>query len=159
MKRLFYGCMTLSLILLFFTGELAGDSEKPNFSGTWHYNPEKSKLQLPKPESLTMTIEHNEPEFKLFRTYAGSGVTDEWGITLTTDGKESIHQEGPQTLYCRLYWEDDQLVFATRIIQSGKEATNVVKYSISSDGQTFTAQESFRGPRMKYDNLWVLDRK
>jgi len=159
MRRLVYFSMVFSIFLILNSREMALGHDITNFSGTWHYNHEKSILQLSKPESLIMIIEHNEPTFKLLRIYDWDGETDEWGITLTTDGKENIHREGPQILYCRLYWEDDQLVFASRIIQGGKEATNIVKYSLSLDKKTFTAQESFRGPKFKYDNLWVLDRK
>jgi hypothetical protein len=96
---------------------------------------------------------------RLTRTHVYNGKPDTWTIDLTTDGKEVIQQEGNQTLHVQLHWEGDQLVFDSKIILGDREATNIVRYQLSEDGETFTALESFRGPRLKYDNVWVFDKE
>jgi hypothetical protein len=30
---------------------------------------------------------------------------------------------------------------------------------MARDGQSFTAMERFRGPKLRYDNVWVLERQ
>ena len=35
--------------------------QKPNFSGTWKFNPAKSKLQIPPPDSGVFRIDSQEP--------------------------------------------------------------------------------------------------
>jgi hypothetical protein len=130
-----------------------------DFSGVWKFNPEKSRLQVPVPSASTFVIEHEEPRFHLTRTHVYDGKPDTWSIDLTTDGTEVIQQEGDQTLHIRLYWEGNQLIFDSKIILGEREATNVVRYGLSEDGKTFTATESFRGPRLKYDNTWVFDKE
>ena len=42
---------------------------KPDFTGTWEFNPSRSSLQNPAPESSTFGIEHREPYFYLERTH------------------------------------------------------------------------------------------
>ena len=40
-----------------------------------------------------------------------------------------------------------------------KEATNLVRYAMASDGRSFTAMERFRGPKLNYDNVWVMEKQ
>lgn len=129
-----------------------------DFSGVWKFNPEKSRLQVPVPSASTFVIDHKEPHFHLTRTHVYDGKPDTWSIDLTTDGKEVVQQDGEQTLHVRLYWEGNHLIFDSKIMLKNKEATNIVRYQLSEDGKAFTAVESFRGPRLKYDNIWVFDR-
>ena len=138
---------------------LAQQPLKPDFSGTWKFNPEKSKLQIQPPTSSIFTVDHKEPKFHLARTHVYDGKPDTWSIDLTTDGKEVVQQEGDRTLHARLYWEGNQLVFDSKIVLKDREASNIVKYQLSPDGKVFAAYESFRGPRLKYDNIWVFDRE
>jgi hypothetical protein len=142
-------------------GILASASEKPNFSGDWVFNPEKSKLEIKiELESATFTIDHKEPDFRFSRAFVIGGKEDALAWALTTDGKEVVAVEDGRTTHSRLYWDGDVLVFDVRIVlKDGREATNVVRYSLRDGGRTFMAEEKFRGPVLKYDNLWVADRK
>jgi hypothetical protein len=137
----------------------AKELQKPDFSGTWKFNPEKSKLQIPVPSSSTFVVDHKEPKFHLTRTHVYDGKPDTWSIDLTTDGKEVIQREEDRTLRVRLYWEGNDLIFDSLIVLEDRQATNIVRYQLSPDGKTFTATESFRGPKLKYDNIWVFDKE
>ena len=134
---------------------------KPDLSGEWVFNAEKSKLQIKvKIESGTFTIDHREPDFRFGRVFVVDGKSDAFSYSLTTDGREKVEEQTGQTLRSRLYWDGDVLVFDVRIVlKDGREATNVVRYSLRDGGRTFVAEERFRGPVLKYDNLWVADRK
>lgn len=134
------------------------EATKPDFSGEWTLNREKSRLQTPMPDSTLFLIEHREPAFRLTRTHVVKGKADTFSIDLTTDGKEVVKQTPEETLHSRAYWEGRKLVFDSRIVRGSREATNVVRYSLSDDGRVFTAEETFRGPKVKYDNVWVFDR-
>jgi hypothetical protein len=135
--------------------------DKPNFSGDWVFNPEKSKLEIKiKLESATFTIDHKEPDFRFSRVFVIGGKDNALAWALTTDGKEVVTVEDGRTDHSRLYWDGDVLVFDVRmVLKDGREATNVVRYSLRDGGRTFVAEEKFRGPVLKYDNLWVADRK
>jgi hypothetical protein len=134
---------------------------KPDFSGTWVLNLEKSKLQIQeKLDGASFTIDHKEPAFRFSRVFVVGGKEDALSYALTTDGKEKIVAEPGRTTTSRLYWDGDVLVLDERIVlKDGREATNVVRYSLRDGGRTLVAEEKFRGPFHKHDNLWIADRK
>jgi hypothetical protein len=147
---------TLLISLLFSWGQ---EPQRPNFSGVWKFNPAKSKLQTPAPTASVFRIDHREPNFDLSRTHTYGEKNDTWGIHLTTDGKEVTQEEGGRKILALLNWEGNELVFNSRIVLQDREATNLVRYSLSEDGRVFTATERFRGPVVKYDNIWVFDKE
>ena len=142
-------------------GILVAASEKPNFSGNWVISAEKSKLQIQiKLESASFIVDHKEPDFRFSRVFVIGGKENALAWALTTDGKEVVTVEDGRTDHSRLYWDGDILVFDVRIVlEDGRKATNIVRYSLRDGGRTFVAEEKFRGPVLKYDNLWVADRK
>lgn len=133
---------------------------RPDFTGTWAFNAGKSALQIPAPESSEFIIEHREPHFRLARTLVMQGQRDTFSIDLTTDGSpfRLSHPRGFE-VRGRAYWDGDVLAFDSTIGQAGQQATNEVRYRLSGDGRTLTAEERFRGRDLSYDNIWVLDRQ
>ena len=130
---------------------------KPNFTGTWKFSPERSKLQSPSPESSIFLIKHKEPHFHLERTHVFGGKSDTFSIALTTDGKPVTLNHGGLEIQSKMYWEGDSLVFDSRFVHEGEEATNVVRYRLKDDGQIFIAEEQLRSTQHKHDNLWVFE--
>lgn len=139
----------------------AAAAEKPDFSGVWVVNLEKSQLaSWAKFDRTTITIDHKEPVFRFHRVSVKAGKTDETSYELKTDGVEKVEKEGGRASYSRLTWDGDALVFEDRLVlPNGREATDVVRYTLRDGGKTFVAEEKFRGPVVKYDNLWVADRQ
>jgi hypothetical protein len=135
--------------------------DRPDFSGNWVFNAEKSKLEIKvKLDSATFTIDHREPNFRFSRVFVIGGKENALAWALTTDGKERVDAVDGRTDHSRLYWDGDVLVLDVRmVLKDGREATNVVRYSLKNGGRTFVAEEKFRGPVIQYDNLWISDRK
>lgn len=132
---------------------------KPDFTGAWKFNPEKSSLQIPAPESTLFAIEHSEPRFRLERTHVFGGNSDTFCIDLTTDGKTVVRVHAGFEIHADLRWEGATLIFNSRLEREGEQATNIVRYILSDDGQTFIAEEQFRGKQYSYDNKWVFDKQ
>ncbi len=143
------------------TGTAAAAGEKPDFSGTWVFNAQKSRLQVPAGlESAVFTIDHKEPVFRFSRVFVVGGKEDSLSYELTTDNREKVEKLSDRTVTSRLRWDGDALVLQNRIVLlDGREATNTVRYRLLNDGRMFVAEEEFRGPLRKHDNLWVVDRK
>ena len=151
----------ITLVFLSIAASL-GAQPKPNFSGEWVLNKAESKLQLQSLanlESGVVRIEHREPDFSFDRTFVVGGKESKTTYRLTTDGKESASQNGDQQHFSTLSWDGDVLVYFTRIVAPQGEATNTVRYRLRDGGRVLEAAESFRGPKLSYDNLWVLDKK
>jgi hypothetical protein len=115
---------------------------KPDFTGTWEFNSNKSTLQIPSPDSTTFVIEHREPHFHLERTHV-FGTLNQGGLEIRA----------------RLYWEGETLVCDSRLEQGGEQATNIVRYSLADEGQTFIAEEQFRSREHSHENRWVFDKQ
>ena len=130
---------------------------KPNFTGRWKFNPDKSALQSPAPEFSIFVIEHHEPHFHLERTHVFGGKSDTFLVELTTDGKPVALNHGGMEIQSKMYWKGDLLVFDSRFIHDGEEATNLVRYRLEDGGRTFIAEEQLRSTQHKHDNLWVFD--
>jgi hypothetical protein len=131
---------------------------QPDFTGTWTFNAATSRLQIPAPESSEFAIEQRDPRFRLTRTLVIQGHRDTFSIDLTTDGSpfHLAHPRGYE-IHGRAYWDGDVLAFDSTIGQGDQKATNEVRYHLSDDGRTLTAEERFRSRDLSYDNVWVLD--
>ncbi len=153
-KMLLASCGCLCAVLAF-----SQTASKPDFTGTWKLNLDKSKLESPPPDSSRFVIDHKEPSFRLQRTHVFKGKPDTWSIELTTDGKEVVQKDGNMDFHVSLRWEGDTLIFDSYWLRGTTKATNVVVYSLSKDRAVFTADERLTAPRAKHHNLWVFDRQ
>ena len=132
---------------------------KPDFTGSWKFNPDKSSLQIPAPESTTFVIDHREPRFHLERTHVFGGNSDTFCIDLITNGEAVVRAHAGFEINASLYWKAETLVFDSKLEREGEQATNIVRYSLSDDGQSFIAIEQFCGKEYSYENTWVFDRQ
>jgi hypothetical protein len=131
---------------------------KPDFTGTWKFNAAKSVLQTPAPDSTIFVMDHREPCLRISRTHIAGEKSDQFSLDLTTDGQRlSVVREGVHLDACA-YWDGDVLVFETRLVRAGDEATNLVRYTLSPDTQSFRAEERFRSATLNYDNIWVMEK-
>lgn len=133
--------------------------QKPNFTGTWKFNPGKSKLQIPAPDWTVFVVEHTEPGFRLSRTHVVGQKSDTFTLDLTTDGTEVDILRGDLHLRARAYWEGETLVFDSHLVRGGEDATNIVRYKLDDTLDSFVAEEQFRSKSLCYDNIWLLERQ
>jgi hypothetical protein len=105
---------------------------KPNFTGTWKFNPGKSVLQIPAPDSTIFIVEHMEPIFRLSRTHVVGVKSDTFSLELTTDGTEVVILQGDLRLRARAYWEGETLVFDSHLLRGGEDATNILRYKLAA---------------------------
>jgi hypothetical protein len=135
-------------------------ASKPNFSGTWLFNPRKSTLQDPPPSKLTLQIEQRGSLVKMSRIQAYGDKIFNSTINATTDGqKEVVQTFAMYSSRARVYWEGDSLVVDEKITANdGSKATNLVKYSLSGAGTELLAVEDEETPNGKITNNWRYDK-
>ncbi|MEW6732759.1 MAG: hypothetical protein AB1489_15645 [Acidobacteriota bacterium] len=132
---------------------------KPNFTGVWKFNPTKSVLQIPAPDSTIFLIEHQEPVLHISRTHIVGEKSDTFTLDLTTDGKEVILDLDDLWVQARTYWDGEILVFDTNLVRAGKEATNLVRYKLADTLDMLIAEERLQSKELSYNNIWVLDKQ
>jgi len=136
----------------------AAEGTKPDFSGTWIFNHEKSRLESDPPTKSVFVIEHQDPNFKLTRTHTRGERSNTLTIEVTTDGKEQYRKEGDWEAWTRMTWMGEELVLDMKMAFRGEEGTNVVHYRLADEGKTFIAAEWYHMQRKQHHNLWVFDR-
>ncbi len=151
---------TAGLAFLFLVWLFAQERARPNYSGTWVFNPDQSKLEIPVPKSGVFRLDHRDPVFVLERTFVRQdGRSDELKLELTTGGKDNVRSVRGSEAHIRIVWDGAVLVFDSYLVEGGQKATNVVRYTLRDGGETLTADERFNGPKLKYHNLWVFNRQ
>jgi hypothetical protein len=135
--------LMLASLLVFAQGS------KPNFSGTWTLDKEKSGLK--EGENVrnivpAMTIEHNEPAFVIKRKVQAPGGGEERAIEekYTTDGAPNTNpgmREG-MTAKSTTRWDGGKLVMETTMESPRGTMESKNTYSLSADGKTLTLETS-----------------
>jgi nuclear transport factor 2 (NTF2) superfamily protein len=146
-----------ALTLLLATALVANEAPQPDFSGTWVFNPEKSRLEMTSPVSSTFWIEHNGKSFKLTRTHVWEGRWDTLGFEAATDGRVRHEKSAFSESWKSMSWLGDELVLDMKLGAEGDGGTNVVHYRLEDEGRTLAA-EWFHMPGRRHHNLWVFDR-
>jgi len=156
------------LAMPFLPGDLPGSlglpitaAARPDYSGEWTLSTARSRIDqriAATIESGRASIVQTQARLTFRRTFISGGKEDKVSWDLALDGTESETTNGPVTRRARLDWDGEVLVLRERLSAPQGEATNTVRYSLLDGGRTLEARESFRGPRLQYDNVWVFGR-
>jgi hypothetical protein len=132
---------------------------RPNFSGTWRFNHEKSLLEISSPDATILVIKHHEPYFRLDRTHTFGKTSDTFSIELTTDGEFVTKNHGGLEIRACMFWDDEVLVFDSALHRESQQGTNTVRYQLADKGQTFIAFEQVSFGEQNHKNTWVFDKQ
>ena len=143
---------TLCVALTYTTGSA---QQKPDFSGNWVINADKSDFgPIPPPQCVGLTIAHREPEFVIEETGAGALC----GLKLTyTIGGPAITCTTAAGVRnrARATWEDAALVTQ----RAGDDGISVrVASTLSADGKTLVRELHGEAAQGSADWTWVYDR-
>lgn len=142
----------LSIILLFFTSMLYGQ-ELPNFTGVWILEIEKSNLEAQWAQGITkgvFKIVHEEPSFKLWRSFIIDSAENIIEYQILTNGQE---QKGKYDTTWTLIWQHDTLLLT--IDRIGMVST--VEYYLTEQNELI-AEERLNSDESSYHNRWVFVR-
>jgi len=134
--------------------------DKPNFSGEWKMNPEKSDYgMVPKPEKMTRKIAHNEPNLLIATTQSAPRGESTSEVKLVIDGKEQINKLGATEVKSTPRWEGSTLRIDTkRPLQNG-ELLMQERWTLSEDGKTITIATHVVGPMGETNITVALDKQ
>ena len=123
-----------------FTLVLAGAvqaQQKPNFSGTWKLDKDKSTWGNPRiaPSSLVETIDHKEPTLIITRVEVSDRGESTQLLKLTTDGVENTNIVGSNAFQSRSTWDGNKLVTK---IRDGRGMQLTETRVLSGDGMSQT---------------------
>jgi len=107
---------------------------KPNLSGSWKLNREKSKFVGGGPDNLMIKIDHKEPAFVEDWSMSTPNGDRSFQAKYTTDGKETEQEVMGRTARTKATWDGNALVVEWR----SDGGFFIRKISLSADGKTMT---------------------
>jgi len=122
---------------------------KPDLTGTWKLNVDKSDLGGAPISELVVTVEHKDPSFKFTAKGVAGGQDFEETESFTTDGKPNEDSRGGSV---KCHWDGAALVIeGTAPDGSGGDSSRLV---LSADGKTLTrdaVQKSDEGEQKRHE--------
>ena len=128
-------------------------AQKPDYSGTWVLNLEKSQLQY-KADGFTgsrFIIQQKGDKLKLTRYHYFGDKRKKISFKMRADGKTRTIK---LLFKGKLEWQGEQLKATLR----RKNFLNIVDYQFGTDTNQFIADETFTGLPQDHHNVWVFDR-
>ena len=152
MKKL----MSTLFVIAAATG-MALAADKPDFSGSWKMDADKSVFgPMPPPSSMTRKIDHKDPDL----TVAESRVSDQGDMNTTvkysTDGKETTNSLMGNDVKSKAVWEGKTLVITSAANFGGADVKLPDKWALAEDGKTLTDVLSISAPQGDFEMTFVL---
>ena len=110
---------------------------RPDFSGVWQVNLEKSAFRGPAPRSIVITIDHRESAVtQIVLIVAADGREQQLTYVFETSGRETTNQTAQGSLQCRAHWNEDEMVVESVLTTPGRCFHFSDHWSLSGDGRT-----------------------
>ena len=134
---------------------IASAQTKPDFSGTWKMNREKSKFERGGPDAILIKIDHKEPAFAENWTVSTPDGERSLQAKYTTDGKETEQEVMGRMSKTSAKWEGDALVIEFK----SEEGFFKRKITLSADGKTITKVVTQSGDNGQTEDTVVLEKQ
>ncbi len=146
-------------LIVFLCATLVGAQTRPNFSGTWKQNMEKSTTKSSWLKSYVNKIEQQDVNLKVTTTTVGDRGERTYDRTYVI-GKEDKNQdhEGDQ-FTTNVRWDGNTLVFDTMEKEHDATLTSKETWTLSDDGKMLTKTIHRSGPRGDSDQKYVLEKQ
>ena len=132
---------------------------KPDFSGEWKLNVDKSNFgPIPPPTSQTQKIDHKDPVIKIVTAQNGMDGEYTTDATYTTDGKESKNNMRGADAKSVAKWDGDSLAIDTKLDYQGMEITIKTTMKLSEDGKSINGVTKIMTPQGDFDMATVLEK-
>jgi len=144
-------------VLLLAVGSLSA-ADRPNLSGTWKANLDKSDYgPVPPPTSFTRTVTHAEPSISfldLQETAIGPQRTER---KYSTDGKEIAFDGNGAEVKSAATWEGSKLVVRSRVDDASLKIVETI--TPAADGKSFESMVHIASPQGDLDIKVVFEKK
>jgi hypothetical protein len=145
-----YAGISFICIFVLLAATATGQQTKPNFSGKWQANAEKSQLHSGKAFAVNLTIEQKDASIHVVKTMkAGNGKESTMEFTCTTDGKDCDAKGVKVSL-----WYDGTTLVEMDI---GNDLVAKTSMTLGENAKTISATVTYISPQAEPDKL-VLEK-
>jgi hypothetical protein len=147
----------LSTLFVIATANFAIAADKPDFSGTWKMDPEKSVFgAVPPTTSMTLTVDHRDPNISVHQVSTGPEGDRDLTYKYSTDGKETVSDYMGTAVKNKARWDGKAVVVNGSLDAGGTEVKLTSKWTLSDDGKTFTDVVGISTPQGDLEITFVL---
>jgi hypothetical protein len=146
-----------ALFVIAAVANMATAADKPDFSGNWKLDLDKSTFgPLPPPATMTRTISHKGPDITVEQAMTGPDMNVTFKYS--TDGKETANSFMGADFKSKTEWDGKVLVIHNDL---GADAPvkSTDRWTLSEDGKTFTDVLSIKSPDGDFEITHVLVRQ
>ena len=141
--------------IVYLCSSIATAQTKPDFSGSWKMNREKSKFERGGPDGLLIKIDHKEPSFVEDWKISTPNGERSFQAKYTTDGKETEQEVMGRTAKTSAKWDGDALVIEFKT-EGGFFKR---KITLSADGKTITKVVTQSGDNGQTEDTVVFEKQ
>ena len=151
----------LTCALLLAAASVAALADKPDFSGDWTLNADKSNLgPMPAPQSMTRKIDHKDPALTMTQATVGGPQGDQtMTLKATTDGKETTNEMMGTPAKTTAKWDGNALAISLSVDFGGTEIKLMEKWTLDDGGKTLTDNTHIVAPQGEFDMVYVFNKK
>ena len=136
---------------------MAMAADKPDFSGNWKMDADKSVFgPMPPPTSMTLKVTHKDPDLSVEQAQSGAQGDQTMSFKYSTDGKETTNSLMGNDVKSKANWDGKTLVIVSNANFGGADVKLTNKYSLSDDGKTLTNSLSISAPQGDFDMTYIL---
>lgn len=145
--------------LCVFTAGLLSAADKPNFTGQWKLNVEKSNFgPMPAPSSQTLKIEHTDPDVTTTTDQESDQGKMSYVIKYKTDGSEVANDIRGAQAKSVGKWEGEAIVVTTKLDFQGTEITLSNTMKMESAGKNMSTVTKIQTPQGEFEQSLVFDK-
>ena len=148
---------SLLFIFSFFSLALLVQAQsKPDVSGTWKMNAEKSKFERGGPKAITIKFDQQGSTLNESLTLTNSQGERTINFIYSLEGKESLQQLEGRPIKTTAKWEEGSLVIEFK----NDEGFNFLrKFTVSGDWKTMTIDVKQSSPNGAANDIVVLEKQ
>ena len=137
---------------------MAMAADKPDFSGNWKMDVDKSVFPPPMPAPTTMTrkIDHKDPDLSVIEARTGPQGDMNTTVKYSTDGKETTNSLMGNDVKSKAVWEGKTLVITSAANFGGTDIKLTDKWTLAEDGKTLTDVLGISAPQGDFEMTFVL---
>ena len=145
-----------TLFVIAAAAQMALAADKPDFSGSWKMDADKSTFgPMPPPTAMSRKIDHKDPAISVEESRSGA---QDMTMTMkySTDGKETTNSLMGNDVKSKAVWEGKTLVITSAANFGGSDVKLVDKWTLADDGKTLTDVQAISAPQGDFELTWVL---
>lgn len=134
---------------------------RPNFSGTWRLNLQRSGPILPRGlEALVIVIDHQDPSIRSAETRTVAGKVTKSESEARIDGLEHVDKSKPGIIVKQKQaWSGSALLMHWEMTENSTTYISDIRQTLSGDGKILTMSEHYREPGMERIRDWVFEKQ